>query len=146
MTASDKHLRSDHSQSLGILHLVYAGLTLISGAVAFVSLFAESPSFWAHWMGLSPDSWNTFARLRIVLGSIVFLYAIVSVVLSLAAGLGFLNKWRCPRTVQIAAAFFALPIFPVGTATAVLTFWLVLTPQVHHTEQVSQYSAADTFR
>jgi hypothetical protein len=139
-------IRGDHREALAITHMVYAVLALVSGAIGFATFMAESPAFWLRLLGVTTSGWNGFAGLRLALGVIVLGYALCTAVLSFAAGWGLRRNRRWSRPVGVAAAVIALPMFPFGTAVALLTFWLVLAPQVHPPEHNAYTGTADAFR
>jgi hypothetical protein len=108
---------------LGILWLVYAGVSLVLGfaGLAFVKAFLFHGSFgpWMH-SRTSPD-WFGPAWLHLI-----WIFLSVRVILCVVAGWGLLERTQWGRIVAIVAAILCLIRIPLGTALGIATLIILL--------------------
>jgi len=113
---------------LGILWIVYAGISLIAGfaGIAFIRsfLFGGGLSPWMHGPGMhgpmSPD-WFGPAWLHLF-----WILLSVRVVLCVVAGWGLLERTQWGRVVAIVVAILSLIRIPLGTALGIATLIILL--------------------
>lgn len=114
-------------KALGILWLVYAGLSLLGGiaGLAFMKAFLFGGGFgpWMHpWMhGPVPPTWIFPAILPFL-----WVFLLLRAGLAIAAGWGLLQHAQWGRVVAIIAAIFSLIKFPFGTALGIFTLVVLL--------------------
>ena len=107
---------------LGILWIVYAGLTLIVGfaGLAFARVFLlHGFGPWMH--GPMPPDWFGPAWLHLV-----WILLSVRAVLCVVAGWGLLERTQWGRVVAIVAAILCLIRIPLGTALGIATLVILL--------------------
>ena len=106
---------------LGILWLVYAGITLIFGIVglAFAHAFLSGFGPFAH--SHVPQTWFFPGLLRFA-----WLFMVGRAVLAAVAGWGLLERTQWGRIVAIIAAVLSLLKFPFGTALGIWTLVMLL--------------------
>jgi hypothetical protein len=107
---------------LGILWLIYAGLSLVLGfaGLAFVhSFFSHGFGPWAN--GPTPQMWFFPALLRFA-----WVFLVGRAALAIVAGWGLLERTDWGKIVAIVAAVLSLLKFPFGTALAIATLVILL--------------------
>jgi hypothetical protein len=116
---------SNKVRALGILWLVYAGLSLILGVAAMSfakAFFAGGFGPWMHGMhGTMPPDWFFPAAIHFV-----WLALAVRAVLCVVAGWGLLEHTQWGKIVAIVAAVLSLIKFPFGTALGIATLVILL--------------------
>ena len=107
---------------LGILWLVYAGVTLIFGIVglAFAHAFLSGFGPWAH-RPRTADRGSSQALMRFA-----WLFMVGRAVLSAVAGWGLLERTQWGRIVAIIAAILSLIRIPLGTALGIATLIILI--------------------
>jgi hypothetical protein len=106
----------EHNKVLGLAHLGYGGLHLLTLLLFFImfNFFLTLPI---------PDttviSMMTFIMLIILGGGLMLALP------SLVAGYALLKRKRWARVAAVVAAVPSLLVFPYGTALSVYTFWFV---------------------
>lgn len=105
---------------LGILWMVYAGISLFFGFVglAFAHAFLSGAP-WAH--GPMPNAWFFPGLLRFA-----WLFIVGRAALAAVAGWGLLEKTQWGRIVAIVAAILCLIRFPLGTALGIATLIILM--------------------
>ncbi len=105
---------------LGILWMVYAGISLFFGFVglAFAHAFLSGAP-WAH--GPMPNAWFFPGLLRFA-----WLFVVGRAALAAVAGWGLLEKAQWGRIVAIVAAILCLIRFPLGTALGIATLIILM--------------------
>jgi len=108
-------------KALGILWLVYAGLSLLAGVAGLVfmkTVFFGGFGPWGHpWThGPLPPHWFFPAVLPFL-----WIFLLLRAGLAVAAGWGLLVHAEWGRVVAILAAIFSLIKFPIGTALGIFT-------------------------
>ncbi|MGO9324798.1 MAG: hypothetical protein ACLP07_09575 [Terracidiphilus sp.] len=108
---------------LGILWLVYAGLSLIAGFAGLAFAHAFLSHGFGPWMnGRGPQMWFFPALLRFA-----WLFLVGRAVLSAVAGWGLLERTQWGRIVAIIAAILNLfHFFPFGLALGVATLIILI--------------------
>jgi hypothetical protein len=106
---------------LGILWLVYAGITLIFGIVglAFAHAFLSGFGPFAH--SHVPQTWFFSGLLRFA-----WLFMVGRAVLAAIAGWGLLERTQWGRIVAIIAAILSLIRIPLGTALGIATLIILM--------------------
>ena len=107
---------------LGILWLVYAGITLIFGIVGLAFAHAFLSGGFAPWMhGHGPQMWFFPGLLRFA-----WLFMVGRAVLAAVAGWGLLERTQWGRIVAIIAAILCLIRIPLGTALGIATLIILI--------------------
>jgi hypothetical protein len=106
---------------LGILWLIYAGITLIFGIVglAFAHAFLSGFGPFAH--SHVPQTWFFPGLLRFA-----WLFMVGRAVLAAVAGWGLLERTQWGRIVAIIAAILSLIRIPLGTALGIATLIILI--------------------
>ncbi len=107
---------------LGILWLVYAGITLFFGLIGVAilhAIFAGGMGPWGH--GPMPQMWFFPGLLRFA-----WLFVVGRAALAAVAGWGLLEKTQWGRIVAIVAAILCLIRFPLGTALGIATLIILI--------------------
>jgi hypothetical protein len=107
---------------LGVLWIVYAGLSLLLGFTGLAFLHAFFGGGFGPWMhGPMPQMWFFPVLLR-------FAWVILSLraLLAIAAGWGLLERTQWGRIVAIVAAILCLIRIPFGTALGIATLIILL--------------------
>jgi len=106
---------------LGILWLVYAGITLIFGIVglAFAHAFLSGFGPFAH--SHVPQTWFFPGLLRFA-----WLFMVGRAVLAAVAGWGLLERTQWGRIVAIIASILSLIRIPLGTALGIATLIILI--------------------
>jgi hypothetical protein len=113
----------DHNKVIGIMHLIWGGLTAL--IMVIVSLF------FFPMMGFAAADPNTPRALPVVFGFFGVLMIVLGLVLglpSVIAGYAMLRRKSWARVVGIIAACLEALSFPFGTALCVYTFWFLFGP------------------
>lgn len=108
---------------LGILWLVFGGLSLLAGLAALHlahNLFSGGFGPWEQYQHMFPD-WFLRAAIHFVLATII-LRAIVCAI----AGWGLLERTQWGRIMAIIAAVICMLKFPFGTAIGIATLVILL--------------------
>jgi hypothetical protein len=110
-----------HNKTLGILHLAYAGVTVLLIVVAAIFLFVVL-GILATTESSSGDSSPILLTLilTVVMGLNLFLVSP-----SFLAGYGFLKRKSWAKNVGLIAAIVAGLNFPLGSALCVYTLWFL---------------------
>jgi len=116
---------SSKIKTLGILWLVYAGLSMILGAAAmtFAKAFFEGGlAPWFHsQMGQMPPSWVIPAAFHFA-----WLVLALRAVLCVIAGWGLLEHTQWGKVMAIVVSILSVLKFPFGTALAIATLVILL--------------------
>lgn len=112
-----------HRKILGILNLVWGGLTALGGLIALVVLggvagFIDS-------VARDPDAWIAVSILRFV-GTAVFVLMMVLSLPGVIAGYGLLNHRRWAPTVGIVVSALHLLNIPFGTLLGAYGLWVLM--------------------
>jgi hypothetical protein len=114
-------------RALGIVWLVYAGLSLILGAAGLSFANAFLSGHFGPWMngpwarGPFPPFWFGPAMMHFA-----WVILVARTGLALMAGWGLLERTEWGRVVAIAAAILSLLRFPLGTVLGIWTLVLLL--------------------
>ena len=107
---------------LGILWLVYAGITLFFGLIGMAILHTMFPGGMSHWdHGSMPNMWFFPALLRFA-----WIFVLGRAVLAAVAGWGLLERTQWGRIVAIIAAILCLIRIPFGTAMGIATLIILM--------------------
>ena len=107
---------------LGILWLVYAGLSLALGFAALQFAKSFMSGGFGPWMhGPMPPTWVFPAAFHFA-----WLFLVIRSVLCVVAGWGLLERAEWGRIVAIIAAILSLIKFPFGTALGIATLVILL--------------------
>ncbi|MEO8434382.1 MAG: hypothetical protein ABI596_05765 [Pyrinomonadaceae bacterium] len=111
----------EHSKILGIMHLVYGGMHLVSLIfVVFVFLIVGMTMPFSASRGDAPP----FAFFG-VLALIIAGFTLILTIPPLVAGYGFLKRKSWSKVAGAISAALALISIPMGTALGVYTFWFL---------------------
>lgn len=114
-------------RTLGIVWLVYAGLTLLLGFAGLTLIRHFMGGGFGPWMqpwmhgGPPPQAWMFSIILHVIWGAMLLRTG-----LAVAAGWGLLAEARWGRIVAIIAAILSLIKFPIGTAMGIWTLVVLL--------------------
>ncbi len=107
---------------LGVLWLVYAGITLIFGFAGLAFAHAFLSGGFGPWMhGHTPHLWFTPALLRFA-----WVFLVGRAILAAVAGWGLLERTQWGRIVAIVAAILCLIRIPLGTALGIATLIILI--------------------
>ena len=107
---------------LGILWLIYSGITLIFGIIGLAFAHAFLSGGLAPWMhGQGPQMWFFPGLLRFA-----WLFMIGRAVLAAVAGWGLLERTQWGRIVAVIAAILCLIRIPLGTALGIATLIILI--------------------
>jgi hypothetical protein len=107
---------------LGVLWLVYAGITLIFGFAGLAFAHAFLSGGFGPWMhGHTPHLWFTPALLRFA-----WVFLVGRAILAAVAGWGLLERTEWGRIVAIVAAILCLIRIPLGTALGIATLIILI--------------------
>lgn len=107
---------------LGILWLIYAGISLIFGFVGMAvlhSIFSGGNAPWMH--GPAPHIWFLPAIVRFA-----WVFLLGRAVLAAIAGWGLLERTEWGRILAIIAAILCLVRIPLGTALGIATLIILI--------------------
>jgi len=110
---------------LGVLWLVYAGITLFFGLVGMAivhSIFSGGNAPWMH--GPMPHAWFFPGLLRFA-----WIFVVGRAVLAALAGWGLLERTQWGRIIAIVAAILCLIRIPLGTALGIATLIILIGTQ-----------------
>jgi hypothetical protein len=106
-----------HIQLIGILWIVYGGLTLLAGIVGFLLLFGIS---------MFPDiQTGAPTILRLVALAVIFFVALLGVP-KIIGGVWLLKRKEWSRILILVLSFLSLLNFPLGTALGVYSLVILL--------------------
>jgi len=109
-------------KALGVLWLIYAGLSLVLGFAGLAFARAFLFGGFHHWMhGPVPPAWILPAWLRIA-----WMFLVLWAGLAIVAGWGLLERTQWGRILAIVAAIVNILKFPFGTALAIFTLIVLL--------------------
>ena len=107
---------------LGILWLIYAGITLLFGLIGIAFAHAFLSGGTSHWTdGTLPHMWFFPGLLRFA-----WLIVLGRAVLAAIAGWGLLERTQWGRIIAIVAAILSLIRFPLGTALGIATLIILI--------------------
>jgi hypothetical protein len=107
---------------LGVLWLVYSGITLLFGLIGMAilhSIFSGGAGPWGH--GPMPNMWFFPGLLRFA-----WLFVVGRAALAAVAGWGLLERTQWGRIVAIVAAILCLIRIPLGTALGIATLIILI--------------------
>ncbi len=112
---------ADHNKTIGILHLVYGGFSVII-MVLMVAVFGSVFGF----IGNSQPSGDEppFFMIAIMMAFMFILYVVLAVP-SFIGGYGLLKRKKWGKVMAIVAAIIAAMSFPFGSALCVYTLWFL---------------------
>lgn len=115
-----------HVKVLGILHIVWGGLSVLGGLVALIVLggIGGFATFADH----SEDGAVAFPILALI-GVGVFLIVLVISLPGLICGFGLLGYHSWARILGIVVSALELLSFPFGTALGIYGLWVLLKPE-----------------
>lgn len=131
--------------ALALTHLAHGLLSLLASWFALASAVIGSAVVRTLIFG-DDASAHAMPSIRLILVTAAFIYVVVSLLLSTATAWGLWRERPWTRAVALVAAVVALPLAPVGTAVAALTFWLLLVRREGEVTASSMRTAADAFR
>jgi hypothetical protein len=112
---------TSHNKTLGILHLAYAGLTMLLMAVLTIFFLALGSRAGTVNNNGEPSQVGFIVFMTIVMVVISLVHAVPSFLL----GYALLKRKRWAKTMGIIAAVTASMNFPVGSALCVYTVWFL---------------------
>jgi hypothetical protein len=114
-------------RTLSVVWFIYAGLALVTGAMALTfahAFLGGHGGFWMH------GPWGNGPTMPWLFGPAILRFAWLGLVtrvgLALAAGWGLMEREPWGRVVAIVAAFVCLLKFPFGTALGIWTLVVLL--------------------
>src|SRR5438445_12203089 len=111
----------EHNKILGIMHLVYGGMHLLSLIVMVFAFLIIGMTLPFAPSGSDAPPLAFFGILGIVIGAFTLLLTIPPFV----AGYGFLKRKQWSKVAGAISAGLALISIPMGTALGVYTFWFL---------------------
>ncbi len=121
---------AQHVKILGILHIVFGGLCVLGGLIAFLVMGGI-----AGLVGASDQSPDTQAAVPIlaVIGGFVAVICLIVGLPGLIGGIGLIQYKAWARILVIILSALDLIHIPLGTALGIYGFWVLLKPE---TEQM----------
>lgn len=117
---------AQHVKVLGILHIVFGGLCVLGGLIAFAIMGGIAGIVNAS--GPSQDNAAAVPILAII-GAFVCILCLVIGVPGLVGGIGLLQFRSWARITVIVLSALDLIHIPFGTALGIYGFWVLLNPQ-----------------
>lgn len=111
----------EHNKMLGIMHLAYGGMQVVSLVVMVFVFLVMGITFPFASSDSAAPPWELFA----IIGVIVFAFTLILTIPPLVAGYGFLKRKQWSKTAGAISAALALISIPMGTALGVYTFWFL---------------------
>jgi|SRR5687768_1528537 len=111
----------EHSRILGIMHLVYGGMQLVSLVFVVFAFLIMGMTMPFTSSQSDPAPFAFFGILAIVIAAITLVLTIPPLV----AGYGFLKRKSWSKVAGAISAALALISIPLGTALGVYTFWFL---------------------
>ncbi len=111
-------------QVLGILHIVYSSIALLSGAIVFL-LFFGTGVFVGQLDEVQTASVNVPA-IMFTVGSVIALILIVVSIPGIVGGIGLLKRKEWARILVIIIGFIDLLHIPLGTLLGIYTIWALM--------------------
>jgi len=112
---------ANHVNTLGILWIVYGVLTAIGGLI----MLLVANAFFGPWMQGQETPMPPFIRPMIgFIGTLLVITALVRIL----AGWALYAKQSWGRILALILGFLSLIDFPFGTAIAIYTIWVLLSP------------------
>ncbi len=113
-----------HIQVLGILHIVYSSIALLSGAMVFL-LFFGTGVFVGRLNDVQTAPVNVPAILFTVGAVIAFILVVVSIP-GIIGGIGLLKRKEWARILVLVIGFIDLLHIPLGTLLGIYTIWALM--------------------
>jgi len=113
-----------HIQVLGILHIVYSSIALLSGATVFL-LFLGTGVFVGHLDEVQTAPVNVPA-IMFTVGAVIAIILVVVSVPGIVGGIGLLKRREWARILVIVIGFIDLLHIPLGTLLGIYTIWALM--------------------
>lgn len=107
-----------HITLVGVLHIVYSSLGLVTAIVLFVIITGAGV--------VSGD--DTALMVTGIVGIVVFLFLLLVSIPGLIGGIGLLKRWPWSRILMIVVGALNLLSVPFGTALGIYTLWVLMHP------------------
>lgn len=115
-----------HIRTVGILHIVFASLTILVG-LGLLALLGGLAAL----VSVKEDSSDALIGATVLGGAGMFLFVLMAVlaVPGLVAGIGLLRMRPWSRILTIVVSALELLSFPIGTALGVYGLWVMVQPE-----------------
>ena len=115
-----------HVKLLGILHIIWSGLTILGGLIALVVLGGIG-----GFAAMSDNSNDSFMALPVMgaIGGAIFLFLLLLALPGAICGWGLMHYRSWARMLGIIISVFELLSFPFGTALGIYGLWVLLNNQ-----------------
>jgi hypothetical protein len=111
----------EHTKILGIMHLVYGGMHLLSMVIIIFAFLVMGITMPIASRNGDPSPAALFA----IIGVIAAFITLILTIPPLIAGYGFLKRKRWSKVAGAISAALALLSIPMGTALGIYTFWFL---------------------
>lgn len=128
-----------HARALAVAYGVQAALLILLVLIRWGGTAGWSAVLESAGADVERGFYAQLVRAQLIAGTVLAASALV-------AAIGIWRKRRWGRAAALMAAVLNLPLVPLGTALAVLTFWLAFAPASTTVEYRRVRSVADTFR
>lgn len=111
-------------QVLGILHIVYSSIALLSGAMVFL-LFFGTGVFVGHLHEVQTSPVNV-PGLMFTVGAVIALILVIVSIPGIVGGIGLLKRKEWARILVLVVGFIDLLHIPLGTLLGIYTIWALM--------------------
>jgi uncharacterized membrane protein len=111
-----------HIQVLGILHIVYSSIALLSGAIVFL-LFFGTGVFVSR---LDDAQTANVPAILFTVGSAIALILVIVSIPGIIGGIGLLKRKEWARILVLVVGFLDLLHIPLGTILGIYTIWALM--------------------
>jgi hypothetical protein len=111
-----------HIQVLGILHIVYSSIALLSGAIVFL-LFFGTGVFVSR---LDDVQTANVPAILFTVGSAIALILVIVSIPGIIGGIGLLKRKEWARILVLVVGFLDLLHIPLGTLLGIYTIWALM--------------------
>jgi len=123
-----------HIRTVGILHIVFASLTILVGMVLLLLLGGL-----ATFVGTQDASSDAMLGATVLggIGAFLFVLMVLLSVPGMIAGIGLLRMRPWARVLTIVVSALELLSFPIGTALGLYGLWVMVQPETERLFQTA---------
>lgn len=123
-----------HIRTVGILHIVFASLTILVGMVLLLLLGGL-----ATFVGTQDSSSDAMLGATVLggIGAFLFVLMVLLSVPGMIAGIGLLRMRPWARVLTIVVSALELLSFPIGTALGLYGLWVMVQPETERLFQTA---------